>query len=154
MSATPENKIIANKGRREMLFGAAAVAATLATNTAFSATDHHHHMNKNSGLVDAALDCVKKGQACNDHCIALVKSGDTSIADCMASVSEMLATCTALSQMASYQSKHLATLAKVCIAVCEDCEKECNKHGKKHAECKACADSCRDCIKACKKVAA
>lgn len=136
-----------------MLLGAAAVATTLATGTTFAATGHKHHKsNRNTNLVDAALDCVKKGQACNDHCIDLVKSGDTSIADCMASVSEMLAACTALSQMASYQSSHLAAFAKVCISVCKDCEKECRKHEDKHAECKACAESCNDCIKACEKV--
>ena len=144
-----------NKDRRNILLGAAAAAVTLTSNSAFSATDHSHHkMNKNTALVDSALDCLKAGQACNDHCIELVKSGDTSIAECMSTVSEMLAACTALSQLASYQSKHLAAMAKVCIDVCEDCEKECAKHEDKHAECKACADACRDCIKACKKVAA
>lgn len=143
-----------NQDRRNLLLGAAAVATTFTAAPVFAATQHHHKSNKNTGLIDAALDCLKSGQACNDHCIELVKAGDTSIADCMASVSEMLATCTALSQMASYQSKHLAAFAKVCISVCEDCENECKKHADKHAECKACADSCSDCIDACKKVAA
>lgn len=149
-----------NKSRRDMLAGAAAVAATLAAGTAFAASDkapvshHHHGMNKNTAIIDAALDCVKKGQACNDHCINLVKAGDTSIAACMDTVTEMLAMCTALSQMASSQSRHLTALTKVCIAVCEDCEKECRKHENKHAECKACAESCHACIEACKKVAA
>lgn len=144
-----------NKNRRNILLGAAAAATTLASSNVFSATGHmHHNMNSNTGLIDTALDCVKTGQACNDHCIELVKSGDTSIAECMSTVSEMLAACTALSQMASYQSRHLPAIAKVCIAVCEDCEKECRKHAKKHTACKACADACLDCIKACEKAAA
>ena len=152
---TPENlELIENKDRRNILIGAAAVAATLVTGTASAATGHSHHANRDTGLVDAALDCVKTGQACNDHCLALVKSGDTSIADCMVTVTEMLASCTALSQLASTRSDHLAAMAKVCMAICEDCEKECRKHADKHVECKACAKSCRDCIKACKKVAA
>ncbi|MDH5389493.1 MAG: Csp1 family four helix bundle copper storage protein, partial [Gammaproteobacteria bacterium] len=100
----------------------------------------------------AALDCIKTGQACNDHCIELVKTGDTSIADCMDILTESLAMCIALSQMASAQSSHLPELAKLCISVCEECEKECRKHEKKHAACKACADSCNACIKACKKI--
>ena len=153
-------KTIENKSRRDILLGTAAVAATLASTTAFSATDHsnhnaHQHMqNNNSDIIDAALDCVKTGQACNDHCIELIKDGDTSIANCMDVLVESLAMCTALAQMASANSSHLPELAKLCISVCEDCEKECRKHEKKHASCKACADSCNVCIKACKKIVA
>lgn len=155
MNSTDKSELLENKDRREILLGAAAVAATLATGSAMAETDHSHHMmNKNTALVDTALDCIKNGQACNDHCIDLVKSGDTTIADCMATVTEMLAACTALSQLASAQSSHLAAMAKVCASICEDCEKECRKHEKKHQACKACADSCHDCIEACKKVTA
>jgi Cys-rich four helix bundle protein (predicted Tat secretion target) len=161
MHSTQKSAAIENQSRRNILLGAAAVAATLATDSAFSATEHdhseHNHnmmMNSNTEIIDAALNCVKTGQACNDHCIELVKSGDTSIAGCMDALTESLAMCAALSQMASAQSSHLPALAKVCISVCEDCEKECRKHEKKHAVCKACADSCNDCIQACKKIAA
>lgn len=52
--------------------------------------------------------------------------------------------------MASFQSKHLAGVAKVRAAVCKDCKKACEKH----AACKARAESCEDCIKACEKIAA
>ena len=159
MKTDETSTLIDNKSRRDILLGAAAVASTLATSSAFSATknDHsaHQHMkNSNTEIIDAALDCIKTGQACNDHCIELVKSGDTSIADCMDILTESLAMCTALSQMASYQSSHLPALAKVCISVCEECEKECRKHEKKHVACKACADSCNACVKACKKIVA
>lgn len=159
MKPADKSVLIENKSRRDILLGAAAVAATATSNSAFSATDHnnhnmHNHSSGNEDIINAALDCVKTGQACNEHCIELVKSGDTSIADCMDVLAESLAMCTALAQMASHKSSHLPELAKLCIAVCEDCEKECRKHEKKHAACKACADSCNDCIKACKKVAA
>ena len=159
MKSDETSVLIDNKSRRDILLGAAAVATTLASSTAFSATaqdhsSHQHNTNSNTEIIDAALDCIKTGQACNEHCIELVKSGDTSIADCMDIITESLAMCNALSQMASAQSSHLPELAKLCITVCEECEKECRKHEKKHAACKACADSCNACIKACKKIVA
>lgn len=155
MKNTIESTILENKDRRNMLLGATAIAASLVTESSIAASGHKHvhHANKNTAIIDAALDCLKTGQACNDHCIELIKSGDTSIANCMDSLTESLAMCDALAQMASYQSSHLAAVTKVCISVCEDCEKECRKHEDDHAECKACADSCKDCIKACKEIA-
>ncbi len=144
--------------RRDLLKGAVVATAAMATGASSSVMgsshEHMHHGNPNTGLVDTALDCVKTGQACLDHCIDLFKMGDTSVADCADKVTEMLAMCNALSQMASYQSKHLAAVAKVCAAVCKDCKKACDKHADKHEACKACAESCEECIKACEKIAA
>jgi Cys-rich four helix bundle protein (predicted Tat secretion target) len=147
--------------RRNMLLGAAAMTATVTTAMASGnvfASSHgehmHDHGNKNEALIDAAMDCLKKGDLCTDHCIELVKTGDTSIADCLASVSDMEPMCKALAKLAANQSPHLTELVAVCISVCETCEKECRKHEKKHAQCKACADSCADCIKECKKLTA
>lgn len=143
-------------GRRELLTGATAVIAMAGSNIAFAETDHKHHhaSNPNEAIVDAALDCLKTGQACLDHCILLFKKGDNSVAACADTVNEMLAMCTTLSKLASYQSRHLKAFAKVCMESCIDCEKECRKHEDKHAECKACADSCKNCIEQCKKLAA
>ena len=154
MKKSAESTSIENKSRREVLLGATAIAASMVTESAFSATEHKHmhHKNSNTEIIDAALDCVKTGQACNDHCIELIKSGDTSIADCMDVLTESLAMCNALAQMASYQSSHLPAVAKVCISVCEDCEKECRKHEDKHAACKACADSLMNVLKPVKKL--
>ncbi len=141
--------------RRDLLKGAIVATTTMAAGSVFASTNEHmHHSNSNSGLVDTALDCVKTGQACLGHCLDLFKQGDNSVADCADKVTEMLAMCTALSQMASYNSKHLASFAKVCASVCKDCKKACEKHAKKHKACKACAESCEHCIKACEKVAA
>jgi len=142
--------------RRKVLTSAGVVATMAAVSPAlaFGAdSQHEHHTTpSNSNLVDTALNCIKDGQVCIDHCIELFKSGDTSVAKCADTVQEMLAICTALSQFASYQSKYLQALAKVCIDVCQDCEDECRKHAEKHAACKACADSCEKCITECKKL--
>ena len=146
--------------RRDLLKGAVAASAALAAGSSTSAfagkQDHSHmnHANPNVGIIDAAQSCMKNGQLCLDHCIDLFKMGDNSVANCADKVTEMLAMCTALSQMASYQSKHLAKFAKVCAAVCKDCKKACDEHADKHQACKDCSDSCKECIKACEKIAA
>lgn len=145
-----------SKSRRELLTGATAVMAMAGSNIAFAEMDHKHHHASNpyEAAIDASLDCLKKGQACLDHCMILFKKGDNSVADCADTVNEMLAMCTTLSKLASYQSKHLKAFAKVCIASCKDCRKECRKHEDKHAECKACAESCKNCIEQCEKLIA
>lgn len=154
--------------RRNVLLGALGAAAAgtslLAVNSfaashgdhgdSHGSSSHAGHQMTNLSLVDAAAGCIKSGQICSNHCVDLVKAGDTSIARCLETVSEMLASCTALAQLASFQSPHLPAFAKVCISICEDCEKECRKHEDKHAACRNCAESCKECIAACKKIAA
>ena len=146
--------------RRDLLKGAVAASAVIAAGSSTSAVaekmdhSHMHHSNPNNDVIEAALDCLKNGQACLDHCIDLFKMGDNSVANCADKVTEMLAMCTALSQMASYQSKHLAKFARVCAAVCKDCKKACEEHADKHQACKNCAESCEECIEACEKIAA
>ena len=148
--------------RRELLRGAVALSALTAAGAATAASgghDHHAHhgghaANPHEELIDSALDCVKTGTICQDHCVELIKAGDTSIAECLDSVQEMLAMCTALAKMAAYQSDQLKAVAKICAEVCRRCEKECRKHAEHHAQCKACAESCKRCIEACEKVAA
>ncbi len=146
-----------NNGRRDLLLGATAISAALASGTTFAAADehkHHYHAGaSNTALIDAALDCIKKADACSAHCIVLVKQGDTSIAECLSSVAETLPTCRALAALASSESKHLKALAKVCIDICQDCYDQCEKH-QEHVECKECMDSCAVCIDECKKILA
>ena len=151
-----KEETVTDISRRKLLAGAVAATATVATGSVFASSNHKHHLGTklNTKLIDAALDYVKKGEACSNHCIELVKRDDNSIADCLDAVTEMLPMCETLSKLASSQSKHLYEFAKVCIAVCEDCEKECKVHQKKHPECKACMESCAACIKECKKIAA
>lgn len=122
-----------------------------------SEMDHSAHMNhggpaKHQALVDAALDCVNRGDVCSAHCMDLIAMGDTSIVACLRSVSGMLPMCVALAKLAALDAPRLKEMAKVCLGVCEDCEKECEKHADKHAACKACMESCAECAKACKKV--
>lgn len=151
----------ASQERRELLRGVLAVTAAVASSAILAEDSEHHHAPaananevKNQTLIDAALSCVKNGQLCSAHCIDLIKSGDTSTAQCLAAVTQMLTMCNALLSLSASQSKYLPALAKICMEVCEDCEKECRKHEEKHAACKACADSCANCVKECKKVTA
>jgi Cys-rich four helix bundle protein (predicted Tat secretion target) len=146
-----------NDARRQLLIGTAAVAATLTANTAFASNTHHHHHSISSeekNVIEAALDCVEKGNACTAHCLHLIKMGDTTMGDCIAAVTDMLPMCSTLGKLAANQSRHLKDFASVCIAVCEDCEKACEEHADKHEECKNCMESCAACIKACKKLVA
>jgi len=144
-------------GRRKFLRTAAVIAATATSATVLAAKDehqHHHHHQANSSLIDVALDCVKTGEVCKDHCIRLIKDGDTSIIDCLSAVNDMLPVCATLAKLAISESQHLKEYAKVCMAICKDCEKACKEHKDKHAACKACMESCALCIKECKKIAA
>ncbi len=141
--------------RREVLMGAGVVLAAAAAPQVFAAEEHHHGMmNKHGKLVETTLHCIRDGEACLDHCLKLFKTGDTSVADCAATVTEMLAMCTAMHKMASHDSKYAGQLASVCLKVCQECEKQCNKHAKKHEACAACARSCKECIRECEKIAA
>jgi len=145
-----------------MVKGAVAVTAAVASGVVLGEDeahegheDHSHHaVNPHLTLIDTAMDCVKTGQACMEHCVQLFQQNDTTLAKCADLGLELLAMCNALAQMASYQSKYLAEVAKACINVCQDCEDECRQHEDKHIECKECANSCAACIKECKKLIA
>ena len=146
-----------NQDRRNLLKGVtvAAAAIALGTNALASGHEHHHHMgNPNQNIIDSTMQCVKDGRACLDHCILLLKQGDMTMANCTETVTEMLVMCDAMAQMVTFDSKHVAKLASICVQTCKSCEKECAKHEKIHATCAACAKSCRACIKACQAIAA
>ena len=132
-------------GRRNLLLSAGAVVAASVTSASLvSAADEPAERPKgdHQPLVDAARTCSSDGQACLAHCLAMFKSGDTSLAACAQSVSEMIPACSAVAQLATLGAARLGEFATACRAVCEDCEKECRKHAETHAVCKACADSC------------
>ncbi|MCH9683589.1 MAG: Csp1 family four helix bundle copper storage protein [Deltaproteobacteria bacterium] len=107
----------------------------------------------NEAFAAASADCTEKGQACLQHCIALLSKGDTSMAECAAAVHEMLAICNGVSVLALANSKHLKAGAALCQAVCSDCEAACKPHVGHHATCKACADACAAMIAEAKKLA-
>ncbi len=96
----------------------------------------------NAAFAAASADCTEKGQACLQHCIALLSKGDTSMAACAAAVHEMLAICNGVSVLAVANSRHLEAGAALCRAVCSDCEAACKPHVAHHATCKACAEAC------------
>jgi Cys-rich four helix bundle protein (predicted Tat secretion target) len=91
----------------------------------------------------AAADCVEKGDACLQHCIALLSKGDTSMAECAATVNAMLAVCRGMGTLAVSDSKHIKLAAQLCLAVCTDCAAACEPHAGHHETCKACHDACQ-----------
>ena len=147
--------------RREMILGAAAMAAAATTGRAFAAEhdhmamahEHHATSSRNDKLIAAASDCALKANICLQHCLVLLGQGDKSMAACAQTSSQAAAICDALQQLSSAESKHLPRLAKVAMDVCKDCEEECKKT-EKHPECKACKEACAACYEECKKIAA
>ncbi|TAJ76607.1 MAG: four-helix bundle copper-binding protein [Gallionellaceae bacterium] len=144
--------------RRELLLGAAAMAAVAASGRVFAAEhdahEHHREMStRNNSLIEAASDCVLKAQICLQHCLVLLGQGDKSMAACAKSASQVEAVCGALQKLATAEAKNLPQMAKLAMDVCKDCEEECKKTDK-HPECKACGEACAACYKECKKIAA
>jgi len=79
----------------------ASVAGAALAADEMSGHEHHHHeampatgdavgATKFAALVDAAAGCVKAGEVCLEHCLALLRTGDTSMARCSITVSAML----------------------------------------------------------------
>lgn len=150
-----------------MLQGSAALslAAFAALADAADNADDHAHMHEHdhnhgpaanpyAALAAATTHCIASGEACIAHCLDLLGQGDKDMAACARSVQQMLATCTALRQLAAAKSPYVPRLAKVVADICLDCEKECRKHEKQHQECHDCAESCAACAKECAAVAA
>ena len=100
-------------------------------------TDHPAHVGhegqattgptKNQDLLDEAELCVNRGEACIDHCAKQLGAGDTSMKNCMGSVSTMLSMCTAVARFAAFDAPRLKEVVKLSVDVCSDCEKECRK---------------------------
>lgn len=149
--------------RRELLLGAAAMAAAATAGKAFAAEHDHNHMSmdmahdhkssRNEKLIAVAADCALKANLCVQHCIVAMGQGEKELAACANSSSQAAAICTALQQLAAADSKHLPQLAKVAMDVCKDCEEEC-KRSERHPECKACKEACVACYEECRKIAA
>lgn len=94
-----------------------------------------------AAVADAAADCVRKGEACLQHCLAMLATGDTSMATCSKTVRDMLATSHALETLAVTGGPRFNALAKVTADVARDCQAECAKHAQ-HPPCKECGDAC------------
>ncbi len=142
--------------RRSALGSAAAGLLAVVAPVFARAADHTTHAahGRYHDLVDVTLNCVGWGQQCQKHIMGLFASGDTSLAQCSVRIQDMIAVCNALASLASAESDYLKPLARVCIDVCDACEKECRKHEQKHAICKETADACTQVVTACKKLGA
>lgn len=144
--------------RRKLLIGAGALGLAAAINSsplagvALAAEEPRKPAKSGTrgSMIDAIHGCVKAGEACLAHCLDSFKSGDTAMANCAASVTEMLAFCDAHARLVALDSKYTKELCQLAINICGDCEKECRKH-EKHPPCKECADACKACIAECKK---
>jgi len=134
--------------RREILLGMGAVATAAYSGTAVSAMrghDHSKHAAQMPDLLDAANNCLDKGQRCIAHCLVSFKEGDVALADCASKVHEMQAICRAFSTLLAMNSGYIKAYSGICERVCTDCEKECRKH-EEHIECKACAEACANIV--------
>lgn len=103
-------------------------------------------------LAEAADACADAAEDCIEHCIAMLSSGDKSMADCFAAARAMKPVCEALENLAKLNSPHLKAYAAVCAKLCRDCEKACKPHADMHAVCKTCMDACAKCAALCEKV--
>jgi Cys-rich four helix bundle protein (predicted Tat secretion target) len=130
--------------RRDLLAAGAALGAAsgLGMSSAFGAEAAPVKPVAGGGFALAAAECVRVGEECLQHCLALLADGDESLGDCAKSVQQMLAVCRAAGPLVYAGSKHLGAFAKVCAAVCADCEAACRKHEGHHAVCKRCAEAC------------
>ena len=107
----------------------------------------------NAEFAAAAAECVEAGRACMQHCLKMLQSGDTMMAECSQAVYEMLGVCEGVARLAYSGSEHLALAARLCEAVCTTCEAACAPHAGHHQECGACAEACRRSIAAAKAIA-
>jgi Cys-rich four helix bundle protein (predicted Tat secretion target) len=140
--------------RREFIgaVGAAAIAfgATKAISQTAGARDMHPPKFK--AIEESTAKCISTGEDCLRHCLGMLAMGDTSMAACTQSITELLAACRALQTLASVNSKFTPDFAKSTAEVCSACETECRKFYDKYAECKACADACKQCAEDCRKL--
>jgi Cys-rich four helix bundle protein (predicted Tat secretion target) len=102
----------------------------------------------------AAAECVYAGEACMQHCLTLLASGDKTLGECASMVNQMLAVCRAVGPIADAKGKYIRSVARLCLEVCTDCERVCRQHAEQHAICKTCADACAATVAAAKPLAA
>jgi Cys-rich four helix bundle protein (predicted Tat secretion target) len=156
--------------RRSFIAAGAAAVAAVATRAAAEDDPHAEHKRQaaakaaqagkggppwvaNAALVEAAADCGRAGRVCLEHCLSVLRAGDTSMARCSQTVSAMLPLCAALEALATQGSPHLKALAAVCAKACRDCEAACKEHAGHHEACKRCMETCGRCAAACEKAA-
>lgn len=147
--------------RRNFITATGAAAGTLLLAREGQAAHHeheHHHGTAKTGaahdaLVRATAECIGRGEVCLAHCIDLLATGDTMLAECAKRVNEMIALCGALRTIAAQDAPSLHALARVTDEVCQRCEEECRKHEDHHTQCRDCAEACAACRRECAAVA-
>jgi len=154
--------------RRDFIVAAGASTIAVAAGRAALAADNPHAMHgaasstgpgaapwlTNAAVVEAAADCGRAGRICLQHCLQMLRSGDSSMNRCSETVSAMLPMCQAAEALAIQGSPHLKALAAVCAKACRDCEAACKEHAGHHEPCKRCMETCQHCAGICEKIAA
>lgn len=118
----------------------------------YHAISNSLNASRYASLVAATRACLVKGEACFRHCVGQLNKGDTSLVDCLKTVSGMLPICRALERHGSIGAKHIRESATLCSAVTSECEAECRNHAEHHVACKECAKACAACIDECGKI--
>ena len=133
------------------VLSATAIAQAPAAKTEAKAAIQPSGIAAHKAVYDAAVECLRVGRECLDHCVRSLSTGDKMMAECAGTVRAMLPLCDAVAELAMLNSTHLKAVAAICAKACRDCEAACKKHAGHHAECKACMESCTRCAEACEK---
>ena len=127
--------------RRELLIGTGMALAAVASASADKAVAKSVPSAPSGGLTVATASCVRVAQACLRHCLAMLSTGNPSMAGCAKAVADLIPAVEALGAIAAGGSRHVSPLAKVVAEIAKDCKAECDKHATMEP-CKACGDSC------------
>lgn len=95
-----------------------------------------------ASLAKVAAECVGAGELCVSHCLQMLASGSTEMAECAHAAREMVAVCRAMLTLAANASPHIATLAEACNQVCAACVAACRPHAGHHETCSQCKQAC------------
>jgi len=113
--------------------------------------EHHQHHGEvpdralsaeDAAAVRALSACQSVGETCLSHCIAVLATGDASMAACARAVREMLAVCRASETLILTRSAFAGQQLALCREACAACRAECLPHAEHHATCGACAEAC------------
>jgi Cys-rich four helix bundle protein (predicted Tat secretion target) len=136
---------------RAAVFALAASTAGPVLAQAEMPAGHEHVTGRFAALVASAAHCSQAGAVCLAHCHVRLAEGETALAACASSVSQLLAACDAMVTLASLDSQYVPAFAAVLHTICVDCEAECRKHPQ-HPQCVACGDACAECAEQCQAV--
>lgn len=136
--------------RRDLLVSAATVAAagTLAGTRAYAQAGAAPAGTATASLANALAACIEASNACLQHCLDVLATGDKSLGDCAKSVHQLLAICNATGVLVAGDAPLRARQVALCLEACAQCEKACEPHVAHHEVCRRCRDACRATIAA------